>query len=96
MNDLFATGRRRAAGATARVKGWVREAFGLDQDATLLVAELTCREPGCPPLETSISLLETGRDPEEHKLHKAVAEITRQDVDELARRRAGMDTEETR
>jgi len=40
------------------VKGWVRAALLLDVDATVLVSELACTEPGCPPVETVIAVLD--------------------------------------
>lgn len=43
---------RRSATATSAVKTWVRSHLRLDDAVTVLVAELPCREPGCPPRET--------------------------------------------
>jgi hypothetical protein len=40
------------AAAVARVRGWTKARFALTDDDTLMVSELACRIPGCPPIET--------------------------------------------
>jgi nitrate reductase delta subunit len=40
--------------ALARVREWTRERFTLPEDAAILVSEVACRVPGCPPLETVV------------------------------------------
>jgi hypothetical protein len=62
------------------VKTWARELFGLGDDDTVLVSELTCSEPGCPPLETVIALIEAEGGRRQFKLHRALADITRADI----------------
>lgn len=57
-----------------QVKEWTREAFGLDPDSVVLVAEVACTEAGCPPIETVIAILGDGGRLE-HRLHLAVADI---------------------
>ncbi len=41
--------------AVARVAAWVRERFRLPAEAVVMVSELACQVPGCPPLETVIA-----------------------------------------
>jgi nitrate reductase delta subunit len=41
--------------AVAQVEAWVRERFRLPPEATVMVSELACQVPGCPPLETVIA-----------------------------------------
>jgi nitrate reductase delta subunit len=41
--------------AVTRLRAWTRERFGLDEDAAILVSELACTTPGCPPLQTLIA-----------------------------------------
>jgi hypothetical protein len=41
-------------GALARVREWTRERFTLAADAAILVSEIACGLPGCPPLETVV------------------------------------------
>lgn len=71
-------GPRRDPEITARVKQWVIEELG-DADGTILVTELACSEPGCPPVETVIALLTEGEQ-RQRKIHKPLAEVDRSDV----------------
>jgi nitrate reductase delta subunit len=38
--------------AAARLREWTRERFALPEDAVILVTEIACALPGCPPRET--------------------------------------------
>lgn len=76
---LPGTGPRPDRTASARVKAWVAAALGPDDERTILVTELACTEPGCPPVETVIALLQEG-EPQRWKLHKPVATVTEHDV----------------
>lgn len=67
----------------ASIKAWVRARWGLSEDTTIMVTELDCREPGCPPIETIIVVLEGPGRTKRYKIHKAAAEVTGQDVEEL-------------
>jgi hypothetical protein len=40
--------------AMARVRTWTRERFALPDAAAVLVSEVACGVPGCPPLETVV------------------------------------------
>ena len=40
--------------AFSRVLEWTRERFRLAADAIILVSEIACGLPGCPPLETVV------------------------------------------
>ena len=47
--------------AIARVQGWTRDRFELLHGATVMVSELECLRPNCPPLETVVAFwLEDG------------------------------------
>jgi hypothetical protein len=76
---LPGTNPRPDATATARVKAWVTAALDPGDERTILVTELACTEPGCPPVETVIALLGP-EEREQWKLHKPVAAITASDV----------------
>ena len=41
--------------ALGRIEAWTRARFGLSSDEVVLVGELACALPGCPPLETVIA-----------------------------------------
>src|SRR4029077_1390904 len=38
----------------ARVRGWTQARFGLTDDEAVMVSELACAVPGCPPIETHV------------------------------------------
>jgi hypothetical protein len=45
-----------------------------------MVNELACYEPGCPPIETVVALLRQGEPPWQVKVHKAVVDISDDDL----------------
>jgi hypothetical protein len=66
--------------ALDRVREWTRWRFTLPDDAAIMVAEVTCALPGCPPLETVVAFW-TGADTRHHfKLFKPVAEVVEDDL----------------
>jgi hypothetical protein len=66
--------------ALDRVREWTRERFKLPDDAAIMVTEVTCALPGCPPLETVVAFW-TGNDTRHHfKLFKPVAEVVEDDL----------------
>ena len=64
--------------ALDRVRDWVRERFALGE-AAILVAEVACAVPGCPPVETVIAFWSEGRR-HHFKVFKPVAEVTDGDL----------------
>jgi hypothetical protein len=76
------TGAASGGGAVTarRIKDWVRELLALGDDVTILVSELTCSEPGCPPVETVIAVFRGPEDTTKYTLHRPSAEVTRDDV----------------
>jgi hypothetical protein len=62
------------------VKEWVRRAAGATDDATIVVSELTCSEPGCPPYEVVMAILTPGEPPLQKRLHLRLVELTEIDV----------------
>jgi nitrate reductase delta subunit len=61
--------------ALERVRAWTRERFSLGDDVALLVTELACTLPGCPPRETVVAFW-TAEDRRHHfKVFKPVAEV---------------------
>jgi len=85
--DLFAPRVRPAWECVATVKQWVVAALALPESATVMVTELACTEPGCPPLETVIAVLDSadgkGRR-RQHTFHKALTNVSWADVIHLA------------
>ncbi len=68
----------------AAVKRWTAAAFQLTEDTTVMVTELRCTEPGCPPLETVIALFHPQTGTRQFKVSKALRDVTRDDVLALA------------
>jgi hypothetical protein len=67
------------AAAAEQVRAWTRARFSLPDDAVVMVAEVTCAVPGCPPLETVIAFWIAGAR-HHFKVFKPVAEVV---VDDL-------------
>lgn len=67
-----------------RLKTWVANACSLDASVTVMITELRCLEPGCPPLETVIAIMVGPGDRWQHKLHKSAAEVSWAEVIHLA------------
>jgi len=66
--------------AIDRVKAWTRERFKLPDDAAILVSEVACALPGCPPIETVVAFW-TENDTRHHfKLFKPVAAVVLDDL----------------
>ena len=76
---------------TRQIKAWVREQLGVDEELTIMVSELECTEPGCPPRETVIALLRAGGRSEQRKLHVALRDVTQADVQRLLASGGGAD-----
>src|SRR6201992_3476605 len=67
------------ASALARVRDWTRARFKLADDETVMVSEIACAVPGCPPIETHIVFwTEAGR--HHFKVFKPLAETAEEDL----------------
>jgi hypothetical protein len=64
--------------ALDRVREWVRARFALGE-AAILVAEVACAVPGCPPIETVIAFWSEERR-HHFKVFKPVAEVIADDL----------------
>ena len=66
--------------ALARVREWTRTRFRLPEGAAILVAEMACGLPGCPPLETAVAFW-TGDAKRHHfKVFKPVRDVMEDDL----------------
>lgn len=88
MIDFFGSRPQPDQAASARIKGWVAQHLALPGEVTVMVTELRCSEPGCPPLETVIALLQAGQPTRQHKIHKGIADVTERDIAALGERTA--------
>lgn len=66
-----------------RIKQALREGLDLPDDATVTVAELTCLEEGCAPVETVVGLLRPDAPQLQHKLHKETHQVDADDLTEV-------------
>ena len=66
--------------AIDRIKGWVQWYWRLDDSTVVMVTQLRCHEPGCPPVETVIALLPMAGVRWQTKLHKAPEEVSEADI----------------
>jgi hypothetical protein len=64
--------------ALDQVREWTRKRFRLPDDATIVVSEIACRLPGCPPLETVVVFWTDTR--HHFKIFKPVANVVYDDL----------------
>jgi hypothetical protein len=65
-----------------QIKSWV-ENHPFAMGCSILVTELKCTEPGCPPIETVIALLpdpKSGTKKRQFKIHKTISGVTEEEV----------------
>lgn len=80
FNNPLAPKKNGLRAKSADIKGWVRELMDLSDETTLTVAELACREPGCPDIETVIGILEPDKPIRTVRIHAPMADVTKTDV----------------
>ena len=66
--------------ALDRIRDWTRERFSLDPDSVMLVTEVACAVPGCPPLETVVAFWTEGNRRHHFKIFKPAADVTPGDL----------------
>lgn len=86
MLGLFRRKPPRDPAVTARVKTGVAALLGLTEDDTIMLAELRCRDAGCPDLETVVTVACADRRRFELRFPKPLAEIGPDDFATLATR----------
>jgi hypothetical protein len=69
----------------AEIRSWVRDRLSLSDDTVIMVSELRCSEPGCPPLETLVAVLDGPGQRRQFKFHKPIIEITIADIESATR-----------
>ena len=79
LNEGMTKKRADRSAEQERVLGWTRERFNLDEDETIMVSELPCSDPGCPPVETHVVFwTQAGR--QHFKVYKPLAEVVADDL----------------
>jgi nitrate reductase delta subunit len=76
----FVTRSPAQSAALARVHGWTRERFALADDIAVMVTELACTLPGCPPRETVVAFWSAPDRRHHFKIFKPAAEISPDDL----------------
>jgi hypothetical protein len=79
--NLFA--QKSKSNNSSNIKDWTRNQLNLDENAIVMVSELQCQEEGCPPIETVIAVMETSKEKRMFKIHKAIDELTQNEVEEV-------------
>lgn len=63
-------------GAVAQVRAWATRALGLDgMEVRVMVTELACSEPGCPPIETVVAIV-GAESTQQVKMHGEATSLT--------------------
>ena len=62
-----------------RVRAWTRARFALIEDETVMVSEVACAVPGCPPVETHL-VFWTASGRHHFKIFKPLAEVVEDDL----------------
>jgi hypothetical protein len=66
--------------ALARVREWTRLRFDLAEDAAILVSEVACGLPGCPPVETVVAFWTADAARHQFKIFKPAREVIQDDL----------------
>ena len=65
--------------ALDRVRDWTRTRFALADDETVMVSEVACSVPGCPPIETHL-VFWTAAGRHHYKIFKPLADVVEDDL----------------
>ncbi|MEX0603484.1 MAG: hypothetical protein WD623_07925 [Marinobacter sp.] len=66
--------------AIAQVGDWTKARFSLPHHATVMVSEVNCQVPGCPPVETVIAFWTDSDTRYRIKIFKPVANVVEEDL----------------
>ena len=75
----FAKKRVENGEASDRLRAWTRARFALTEDETVMVSEVACAVPGCPPVETHL-VFWTASGRHHFKIFKPLAEVVEDDL----------------
>lgn len=78
--EMMRSRRHGADGAALdRVRDWTQARFNLAADETVMVSEVTCGVPGCPPIETHV-VFWTDRGRHHFKVFKPLKDVAEDDL----------------
>jgi len=63
-----------------QIRYWTRQNLEFPPDAPIVVKEVPCVRPGCPPIETAIMVFLKGEPPRFYKIQKTINETTFDDI----------------
>jgi G3E family GTPase len=63
-----------------QIRYWTRQNLVFPADTPIVVKEVPCVKPGCPPIETAILAFLKGEPPRFYKIQKTINEVTFDDV----------------
>jgi len=81
--SLITSSLTKDAPACSTVRAWAQELWAVGEDGYVMVTELRCLEPACPPHETVVLIARSGAPAVHHKLPKPAADIVRADLHAL-------------
>jgi G3E family GTPase len=59
-----------------QIRYWMRQNFGFPKEAPIVIKEVPCAKPGCPPIETAIVAILRNEPPRNFKIQRTINEIT--------------------
>ncbi len=59
-----------------QIRYWLRQNFTYAADIPIVIKEVPCGKPGCPPIETAIIVILRGEPPQLFKVQRPIGEIT--------------------
>lgn len=59
-----------------QIRYWMRQNFGFPKGATIVIKEVPCIKPGCPPIETTIMAILKNEPPRVFKVQHTINDIT--------------------
>ena len=65
---------------TSALRQIVRDELDLGEDDAVTVSEMACAKPGCPPMETVISIFPAGQETYSIRVCKAIVDVEPMDV----------------
>lgn len=83
--DLFAKRNPEKSQRTQEIKSRVVRLLGLNEDATVMVTELNCRDEDCPEVETVIAIFQPGRPKLQATLPSSIEDLTGEEIERFCR-----------
>ncbi|MBI2209489.1 MAG: GTP-binding protein [Deltaproteobacteria bacterium] len=63
-----------------QIRYWTRQNLGFPPEAPIVVKEVPCVKPGCPPIETALMVFLKGEPPRLYKIQRTINDVTFDDV----------------